>query len=196
MRQSKQAYSPNAVLQMWKQIAALLLVISIACSLTSCATSAAGFKSYVDSIDGYEFLYPNGWLPVKVAGGTDVVLHDLIEVTENVSVVINPVPEGKTLKDLGTPSEVGYKLSKSAIAPPDSGREAELVNAAMREVGGKNYYLLEYAVKLPSGQARHNLASVAVSRGKLFTFNASAPERRWKKVQKLFESVVDSFSVY
>lgn len=197
MRQSKQAYSPNAVLQMWKKIAALLLVISIACSLTSCASaSAAGLKSYVDSVDGYEFLYPNGWLPVKVSSGPDIVLHDLIEVTENVSVVINPVPEGKTLKDLGTPSQVGYKLSKSAIAPPDSGREAELVNAAMREVGGKNYYLLEYAVKLPSGQARHNLASVAVSRGKLLTLNASAPERRWKKVQKLFESVVDSFSVY
>lgn len=196
MRQSKQAYSLNTVIQMWKQIAALLLVVSIACGITSCASATAGLKSYVDSIDGYEFLYPNGWLPVKVAAGTDVVLHDLIEVTENVSVVINPVPEGKTLKDLGTPGEVGYKLSKSAIAPPDSGREAELVNAAMREVGGKNYYLLEYAVKLPSGQARHNLASVAVNRAKLFTFNASAPERRWTKVQKLFESVVDSFSVY
>lgn len=196
MRQLKSAYSPNAVLQMWKQIAALLLVISIACGLTSCATATAGLKSYVDSVDGYEFLYPNGWLPVKVSAGPDVVLHDLIEVTENISVVINPVPEGKTLKDLGTPSQVGYKLSKSAIAPPDSGREAELVNAAMREVGGKNYYLLEYAVKLPNGQARHNLASVAVSRGKLLTLNASAPERRWKKVQKLFESVVDSFSVY
>lgn len=181
---------------MWKQITALLLVISIACGLTSCAAATSGLKSYVDSIDGYEFLYPNGWLQVKVATGADIVFHDLIEVSENISVVISPVPEGKTLKELGTPSEVGYKLSKNAIAPANSGRQAELVNAAMREVGGKNYYLLEYLVKLPNNQERHNLASIAVSRGKLFSFNASAPERRWTKVQKLLESVVNSFLVY
>lgn len=175
---------------------ALILLVVLSLSLTSCVSATAGLKSYVDSIDGYQFLYPNGWLPVKVSSGADVVLHDLIETTENVSVVISPVSEGKTLAELGTPGEVGYKLGKSALAPPDSGREAELVNALAREVGGKNYYLLEYAVKLPNQQERHNLAVVAVSRGKLFTFNASAPEKRWSKVQKMFEQVVNSFSVY
>lgn len=181
---------------MLKKIAAFLLVIAVTFNLTSCATAGAGLKSYVDAISGYEFLYPNGWLPVKVANGADVVFHDLIEVSENVSVVVSPVADGKTLSELGTPSEVGYKLSKSAIAPPDSGREAELVNAASREVKGKKYYLLEYAVKLPNNQERHNLASVAVSRGKLYTFNASTPERRWQKVKNQFESIVDSFLVY
>ena len=182
---------------MLKKIAALLLVIAVTFNLTGCATAGAGLKSYVDAIGGYEFLYPNGWLPVKVSNGAaDVVFHDLIEISENVSVVVSPVANGKTLSELGTPTEVGYKLSKSAIAPPDSGREAELVNAASREVKGKKYYLLEYAVKLPNQQERHNLASVAVSRGKLYTFNASAPERRWQKVQNQFESIVDSFLVY
>ncbi len=181
---------------MLKQIAAVLLVVLVALSLTGCVSAGAGLKSYVDSIDGYEFLYPNGWLPVKVSSGPDVVLHDLIETSENVSVVINPVPEGKTLTELGTPSEVGYKLGKSAIAPPDSGREAELVNAGTQESGAKTYYVLEYAVKLLNQQERRNLASVAVSRGKLFTFNASAPEKRWPKVQRVFEQVVNSFSVY
>ncbi|MBW4663022.1 MAG: photosystem II reaction center PsbP family protein [Chroococcus sp. CMT-3BRIN-NPC107] len=180
---------------MLKKIAAFLLVIAVTFNLASCATAGAGLKSYVDAIGGYEFLYPNGWLPVKVSNGADIVFHDLIEVSENVSVVVSPVADGKTLAELGTPSEVGYKLSKSPIAPPDSGREAELVNAAQREVKGKKYYLLEYAVK-SNQQERHNLASVAVSRGKLYTFNASAPEKRWKKVQKQFESVVDSFLVY
>ena len=180
---------------MLKRIAALLLVV-LSLSLTSCASAASGLKSYVDSTDGYQFLYPNGWLPVKVSNGPDVVLHDLIETSENVSVVVSPVPEGKTLVELGTPSEVGYKLGKSAIAPPDSGREAELVNAGTLESGGKKYYLLEYAVKLPNQQERHNLTSVAVSRGKLYTFNASAPEKRWPKVRQVFELVVNSFSVY
>jgi photosystem II oxygen-evolving enhancer protein 2 len=125
-----------------------------------------------------------------------VVFHDLIEVSENVSVVISPVPEGKTLSELGTPTEVGYKLGKAALAPPDSGRSAELVNAAQREVDGKTYYLLEYEVKLPNQQQRHNIASIAVSRGKLFTLNASIPEKRWQRVKGMIDEVVNSFSVY
>lgn len=199
---------------MLKRVAVILLVV-LSLSMTGCASATSGLKSYVDSTDGYQFLYPNGWLPIKVSSGPDVVFHDLIETSENVSVVISLVPEGKTLADLGTPGEVGYKLSKNAlarsggfssqskrplapspIAPPDSGRKTELVNAEVREKSAKTYYILEYAVKLPSQQKRHNIASVAVSHGKLFTFNASTPEKHWYKVRRLLEQVVNSFSVY
>jgi photosystem II oxygen-evolving enhancer protein 2 len=179
---------------MLKRIAAILLVI-LGLSLQSCASAASALVSYVDSYDGYEFLYPNSWVAVKVPDGPDVVLHDLIEETENVSVVINPVSDNKSLLDLGTPSEVGYRLSKNAIAPPGSGREAELVNAAAREVDGVTYYLLEYAVKLPN-QLRHDLASVTVRRGQLFTLNLSTSDRRWEKAKDAFYRVVESFSVY
>ncbi|HEY9795204.1 MAG TPA: photosystem II reaction center PsbP, partial [Leptolyngbyaceae cyanobacterium] len=86
---------------MLKTIAALLMLV-MSLGLHGCAPGVSGLKSYVDSIDGYEFLYPNGWLPVQVTDGPDVVFHDIIERTENVSVVISPVPEGKTLTDLGT----------------------------------------------------------------------------------------------
>lgn len=180
---------------MWKRIVAIVLVV-LSLNLTGCASVASGLKPYVDSIDGYEFLYPTGWLEVKVSGGPDVVLHDLIEATENVSVVVSPVAQGKTLAELGTPTDVGYKLGKSAIAPADSGREAELVGAGKVERKGNTYYLLEYAVKLPNQQQRHNLASVAISRGKLFTFNASTPQKRWSKMQQVLEIVVKSFKVY
>jgi photosystem II oxygen-evolving enhancer protein 2 len=180
---------------MLKRIAAVLLVV-LSLSLTGCISGVSGLKSYIDTTKGYQFLYPNGWLQVEVSNGPDVVFHDLIEQTENASVVINPVPDGKTLADLGTPGEVGYKLSKNAIAPPESGRQAELVNAEAREAGDKTYYLLEYAVKLPNQQERHNLASVAISRGKLFTFNISTTEKRWQKVQNHLQTVVSSFSVY
>lgn len=178
---------------MLKRIAVLLLV-SLVVILQGCSVGTT-LQSYADNYDGYEFLYPNGWVTVKVPGGPDVVLHDLIEETENVSVIINPVPEGKTLEDLGTPSEVGYRLQKQAIAPEDSGRQAELISADRKDVDGKTYYLLEYEVKLPN-QVRHNLASVIVRRGQLFTFNLSTTERRWEKVQNQFRQVVNSFSVY
>jgi photosystem II oxygen-evolving enhancer protein 2 len=180
---------------MLRRIAAIALVI-LSLSLQSCVSAAAGLRSYVDSSDGYQFLHPNGWMEVAVKDGPDVVLHDLIEETENVSVVISPVPDNKTLKELGTPSEVGYKLSKNAIAPPDSGREAELISAEAREVGPTTYYQLEYAVKLANNQERHNLASVAVRRGQLFTLNISTTEKRWQKLQDTFHQVVDSFEVF
>ncbi len=179
---------------MLKRLAAIFL---ICCSLTlgGCVSTGGGFKSYVNTAKGYEFLYPNGWTQVKVSNGPDVVFHDMIEQTENVSVVISPVPEGQTLETLGSPTDVGYKLSKNAIAPAGSGREAELVNAEARQVQDKNYYLLEYAVKLPN-QTRHDLASVAISRGKLLTLNISATEKRWEKMHQKLEQVVRSFRVY
>lgn len=174
-------------------VAIVLMVVSL--GLQGCASGVAGLKSYVNSYNGYEFLYPNGWSPVKVENGPDVVLHDLIEETENVSVIVSPVPDGKTLEELGTPSEVGYKLSKNAIAPPNSGREAELISVASRQVGANTHYILEYAVKLPN-QERHNLASVAVRRGQLFTLNLSTTEKRWAKLRDRFQIVVNSFNVY
>jgi photosystem II oxygen-evolving enhancer protein 2 len=178
---------------MLKHIVALLLV-TLTVLLQGCAVGTS-LQAYADNYDGYEFLYPNGWVPVKVPGGPDIVLHDLVEETENVSVIISDVPEGKTLEDLGSPSEVGYRLSKNAIAPPDSGRTAELVSADRREVDGKTYYLLEYEVQFPN-QIRHNLASVIVRRNRLFTFNLSTTDRRWQKVEDQFRAVVSSFSVY
>jgi photosystem II oxygen-evolving enhancer protein 2 len=173
-----------------------MVVIGVAITLQGCVGGGAGLQSYVDSLDGYQFLYPTGWAPVQVSDGPDVVFRDLIQETENVSVVISPVSGDRTLTDLGSPSEVGYQLSKSAIAPPDSGRSAELIDAAQREdATGKTYYLLEYAVQLPNQQARHDLVSVTVSRGRLFTIDFSTVERRWSRVADLFKTAIGTFSV-
>jgi photosystem II oxygen-evolving enhancer protein 2 len=181
--------------EMLKRVAVLVLLL-VGLSLQGCVSAGAGLKSFVNTYSGYEFLYPNSWVEVKVADGPDVVLHDLIEETENISVVISPVPDNKSLAQLGSPSEVGYKLSKNAIAPPGSGREADLINAESRAVGTETYYLLEYLVQFPNKVARHNIASVVVRRGQLFTLNLSTTEQRWQKNQDLFKQIVDSFNVY
>ena len=78
----------------------------------------------------------------------------------------------------------------------ENGREVDFINAESREVEGNTYYNLEYEVTLPNQQKRHNLASIAVSRGKLFTFNLSTVQKRWDKVKDLFTTSVNSFSVY
>lgn len=178
---------------MLKRIAAIVLVI-LSLSLQSCVSAAAGLKSYVDAYKGYEFAYPNGWVEIKVPDGPDIVFHDFVEPSENVSVMIGDVPDGKTLDDLGTPSEVGQRLAQQTISNLEN-RQAELVSAQSRQVDSNTYYLLEYVVTLPD-QVRHNLASVVVRRGKLFTFNASTTESRWHKMSDKFRQVVNSFSVY
>lgn len=171
----------------------------ITLALQGCSAGVlGGLNSYTDSLDGYRFLYPTGWTEVKNLSqnsGLDILFHDIIEQTENISVVINPTPGKRSLEELGTPSEVGYRLGKSAIAPEGSGREADLISAEAGQIGDRLYYLLEYAVKLPDGQARHNLASAVVYRGKLYTVNASTPESRWSKMKEILSQSVKSFTV-
>lgn len=178
---------------MLKRFAVIALFI-ISLTLQGCANLGGGFKPYVDAMDGYKFLYPNGWLEMAVKDGPDVVFRDLIEETENVSVVVSAINSGKKLTDLGDASEVGLRLAKNVLAPEGSNREADLLGATERIRGDKTYYDLEYLIKLPNRE-RHQLASVAVSRGKLYTLNISAPERRWEKVSTIFKTVANSFTV-
>ncbi|MBW4534889.1 MAG: photosystem II reaction center PsbP family protein [Pleurocapsa minor HA4230-MV1] len=177
--------------------AGLLIVLSLV--ITSCSTGVTGLQSYVNTSKGYEFLYPNGWIPVNLGTSArktvDVVFRDLVERTENLSVIINEVPDGKTLEDLGSPSEVGYRLLKVINSTPKGEREAEFIRAEARENKDKKYYLLEYEEEIPEQGTRHNIASVAVSRGKIFTFNLSTPEKRWDTVKDSFEVAVKSFTV-
>lgn len=179
---------------MLKRIAVLTLML-LSLTLHGCVSGAGGLKAYVDGADGYEFLYPNGWLPVKVSDGPDVIFRDLIEETENVSVVVSPVASEQSLADLGTPSEVGQRLAQKVLAPANSGREAELISAEAYQSGSQDYYILEYAINLP-GRQRHNLSSTTLSRGKLYTLSVSTPEQRWPRVQNILKDVVNSFSVY
>ena len=176
--------------------ASVLLFLSL--TLYGCSVGSSGLQSYVDSTQGYQFLYPNGWIPVNVSASkeVDVVFRDLIEQTENLSVVLSKTPEEKTLEDLGTPSEVGYRLLQNLNNNPNPNRQVELIRAEANEVKGHTYYILEYQAKLPNNKERHSLASIAVSRGKLFTFNLSTRQSRWEKVEKLFNIVVNSFLVY
>jgi photosystem II oxygen-evolving enhancer protein 2 len=163
--------------------------------LSGCVSSTSGLIPFVDSKDGYSFLYPNGWLQTSLRNGPDVVFHDIVEQTENVSVVISKLATVKTLSEIGTANDVGLKVKQKVIAVPGSGREAELINADRRDVDGKTYYLLEYTVKRKTGEARHDLVSVTTNRGNLYALSVSTLENRWPKVKDLFFKVASSFSI-
>ncbi|MCU0537942.1 MAG: photosystem II reaction center PsbP family protein [Hydrococcus sp. Prado102] len=175
------------------------LIIIVSVTLSGCSVGVTNLQHYTNATKGYEFLYPNGWMEVEVKNaseGVETVFHDLIQRSENLSVIVSKIPEGKTLSDLGTPSEVGYRFLKQINSDPNSDREAELLDAESRESNGKTYYTLEYEVKIPNRPERHDIASIAVSRNKLYTFNLSTDQKRWGKVSKLFKTVVNSFLVY
>lgn len=183
---------------MFKSLGILILAF-ISFTLVSCSVGLGGLQSYVDAKDGYQFLYPNGWVGVDVQKspqGVDVVFRDIIEPSENLSVIISDVDKEQTLTELGTPTEVGYRLLKQMNNNAQSDRQTDLINAESRETEGHTYYTLEYRVKSPNQPERHNIASISVSRGKLFTFNLSTLQKRWDKVKNLFENSVNSFSVY
>jgi photosystem II oxygen-evolving enhancer protein 2 len=69
-----------------------------------------------------------------------------------------------------------------------------LMAPSERQEGARTFYDLEYAVHLED-RDRHELATVVVDRGRLYTFAASTNEIRWNKVKGLFHQVVSSFTL-
>ncbi|MEB3165839.1 MAG: photosystem II reaction center PsbP [Cyanobacteriota bacterium] len=173
-----------------RSLAALLLVVS----LVACSATAAGLNSFQSPDGRYAFLYPTGWTRVQVSGGPQVVFHDLINSDETLSLVVSEVNPTNDLSSLGSAVAVGEKLRRVVIAPEGSGREAELVEARERELDGRTFYDLEYAVHL-ADRERHELATVVVDRGRLYTLAASTNEARWPKVKELFERTIASFQL-
>ncbi|MFN9547173.1 MAG: photosystem II reaction center PsbP [Cyanobacteriota bacterium] len=173
---------------------AALLVLGLIGGLTACSAAAAGLQSFQSPDGRYAFLYPTGWNRVQVNGGPQVVFHDLINSDETLSLVISDVNTINDLTDLGGAEAVGERLKQVVIAPEGSGRQAELVEAEERELGGRTFYDLEYNVHL-ADRNRHELATVVVDRGRLYTFAASTNDARWPKVRELFQRVITSFNL-
>ncbi len=176
---------------------ALLLVIGVL--LPGCATTIGDMKTFVDTADGYQLLYPNGWVPADIKGaslGLDAIFHDIIEPSENLSVIISQVSADKKLEDIGDVAEVGKHLLAKMNESAPKNSEITLIEAKSRDSEGKNYYKMEYKVKFPDQTQRHDLATVVINKGKLYTLDLSAPENRWNKVKDSFYTAANSFSVY
>jgi len=171
----------------------LLLMVVLSVALSGCVSANSGLLLYSDSKDGYHFLYPNGWQETRTVTktkGLDVLFHDIIEPSENVSVVIGKLETVKDLHEIGNASDVGLRIQQKIIMG-----KGELLSANEKEVNGKTYYQLEYAVERSNGELRHDLVAVTTGRGKLYTLSVSARAGRWQKVKDLFHRVVDSFVV-
>ena len=170
------------------------LILSICFLLSACGGGLnAGLEAYQSPDGRYGFFYPTGWTRVKVDGGPEIIYHDLINSNETLSLVISDVNKDVELDQLGTPSEVGQTLIDKVIAPEGSGRSVKLINANQREDEKHVFYDLEYELNL-NEQDRHELATVVIDRGSLYTFAVGTNEERWNKVEKMFKNVIESFN--
>ena len=183
------------LMQLIRSFTRTVLFSVLALALGACAAGpTAGLQSYQSPDGRFAFLYPTGWTQVQVSNGPRVVFHDLIHSDETVSLMINNVNEENELTELGSAVAVGERLRREVIATAGSGRTAELVEANEREVNNHTFYDLEYAVHLED-RDRHELATVVVDRGRLYTLATSVNEDRWKKVQDLCGRVVHSLNL-
>ena len=170
------------------------LILSICFLLSACGGGlSAGLEAYQSPDGRYGFFYPTGWTRVKVDGGPEIIYHDLINSNETLSLVISDVNKDVELDQLGTPYEVGQTLIDKVIAPEGSGRSVKLINANQREDEKHVFYDLEYELNL-NEQDRHELATVVIDRGSLYTFAVGTNEERWNKVEKMFKNVIESFN--
>eukprot|EP00752_Nemacystus_decipiens_P010935 g9718.t1 len=136
-----------------------------------------GFKRFYSPEDGYEFMYPQGWVgdsglalrrqrdledmrasPAAVARARQRRSSSAPDVAfgpqggdgiENVSLVKSQLMAGFSLKKtLGEPQEAAEKILSTVIAPPGSGREWELLDAFEdRREPGGLVYQFEYRVQ-------------------------------------------------
>ena len=171
-----------------------LLLIILCFTLSACSGGLnAGLEAYQSPDGRYAFLYPTGWTRVKVDGGPEIIYHDLINSNETLSLVVSDVNKEIDLEQLGSPIEVGQTLIDKVIAPVGSGRSVKLVEAKKREASNHTFYDLEYELNL-NEKDRHELATVVIDRGTLYTFAVGTYEERWSKVNGMFTNVIQSFN--
>ena len=173
-----------------------LILFPLLLSLVACSPSiTAGLEPFQSGDGRYGFFYPTGWTRIAIKEGPEVVFHDLINSDETLSLVVSEVSSDIELDKIGSPVEVGERLMNTLFAPNGGEREAELIGANSREVDGRTFYDIEYLIHLPQ-KDRHELATVIVDHGSLFTFAAGTNDARWNKVEDLFKRVISSFRFF
>ena len=162
--------------------------------LSACGTGlSAGLEAYQSPDGRYGFFYPTGWTRINVDGGPEIIYHDIINSNETLSLVVSDIKQDVQLEQLGSPLDVGQTLIDKVIAPEGSGRSVKLIDAKKRESSNHIFYDLEYELIL-NNQDRHELATVVVDRGSIYTFAVGTNQERWNKVEKMFTNVVESFN--
>lgn len=184
--------------QAWTDAATLTGVAAAAVTLNPAAASAgvAGdqeprvttrmgglLEAYQDGARGIRMMAPSGWNKFEgEVGAYDVKWQDLVDPTENIKISSTPVKSTtESIDALGPVSELGPKLAAK--------RNAKLLAATDRMTEGVLFYTFDFA--LPDNT--HQLLMLCVCKGKLWSVDANAKEKRWSKREEMYKNILGSF---
>eukprot|EP00559_Dactyliosolen_fragilissimus_P006678 CAMPEP_0184868486 /NCGR_PEP_ID=MMETSP0580-20130426/30595_1 /TAXON_ID=1118495 /ORGANISM="Dactyliosolen fragilissimus" /LENGTH=220 /DNA_ID=CAMNT_0027369413 /DNA_START=91 /DNA_END=753 /DNA_ORIENTATION=+ len=141
-------------------------------------------ERYQDGPRGVSLLVPSGWNKFEgEVGAYDLKWQDLVDQKENIKISSTPVKSTTTsISALGTDVQaIGENLA--------SKRDAKLVQASERLTDAILFYDFEFAIN----DGTHQLLSLSVSKGKIWSLDASTTEKRWAKREELYKNVIGSF---
>lgn len=140
-------------------------------------------EAYQDGARGLRIMAPSGWNKFEgEVGAYDIKWQDLVDPTENIKISSSPVKSTtESIDVLGDVKELGPKLAAK--------RNAKLIAASDRTTEGILFYTFDFA--LPD--QTHQLLLLCVAKGKLWSVDASAKEKRWGKREELYKNVLGSF---
>lgn len=126
---------------------------------------------------------PSGWNKFEgEVGAYDIKWQDLVDQSENIKISSTPVKSTSTSIDvLGDVQTVGAALAAK--------RNAKLISATERLTEGVLFYRFDFALS----DGTHQLLQLCICKGKLWSLDASAKEKRWSKRSELYENVLGSF---
>jgi hypothetical protein len=118
--------------------------------ITLAETTGGAFREYIDTFDGYTFLYPKSWIQVRGAGA-DIFFRDPFVLDENMSVEISSPSSSKyiSVEDLGPPEKAAEKVLKQYLTEFMSTRlgvrrESNILSASSKVADdGRLYYEVE-----------------------------------------------------
>ena len=140
-------------------------------------------EPFQDGPRSIRMMAPSGWNKFDgEVGAYDLKWQDLVDPTENIKVTSTPVKSTtESIAVLGDVKELGASLAAK--------RNAQLIAAQERQTDGIVFYKFEFALN----DGTHQLLQLCVSRGKLWSMDANAKEKRWSKRAELYENVLGSF---
>lgn len=140
-------------------------------------------EPFQDGPRSIKMMTPSGWNKFDgEVGAYDIKWQDLVSSTENIKISSTPVKSTTTSIDaLGEVQAVGESLAAK--------RNAKLISATERLTDGVLFYKFDFAI----ADGTHQLLQLCICKGKLWSIDASATEKRWAKKSELYENVLGSF---
>uniref|UniRef100_A0A7S1BT66 PsbP C-terminal domain-containing protein n=1 Tax=Corethron hystrix TaxID=216773 RepID=A0A7S1BT66_9STRA len=140
-------------------------------------------EKYGDPLRGFVINCPSGWNKFEgEVGAYDIKWQDVVSIEENLKISSTPVKSTTTsIEALGEVKAVGESLAAK--------RNAKLLMAEDRLTEGVLFYTFEFA--LPDNT--HQMLQLSVNKGKIWSLDANASEKRWPKRAELYKNAMGSF---